>query len=279
LRKRSKSAKASEHRLQEDAGIRPVWSGTISFGLVSIPVDLYPASRTVHASLRMLGPDGVPLKRRYFSTQSGKDLDEDQTIRGYEIKKDRFIPVTDEELERLEPAKSRDIDLCRFVKHDEIQPIYFEHAYFLAPAGGSVKAYQLLAETMGKSGRAGIATFVMRGKEYLVAILAEKGILRAETLLFGDEVRSPKKIGLAIPIRVSQAAIRRFTKIIRNKSSKTISRDELRDDRIGRLWKLAERKHSHHKDIVKVGTGEPKPATVIDLMEVLKQSMAGKRAA
>src|SRR6185436_16804809 len=114
----------------------------------------------------------------------------------YEIAKDKYVVVTDEELERLEPEKSRDIDLRHFVKAEEIAPMYFEHAYFLAPAGGSLKAYQLLAETMERKGRAGLATFVMRDKEYIVAILAENGILRAEILRFPDEIRTPKEIGL-----------------------------------------------------------------------------------
>src|SRR5262249_42350492 len=152
--------------------------------------------------------------------------------------------------ERLDPEKSRDIDLRLFVKNDDIDPIYFEHAYFLAPAGGSVKAYQLLAETMKRRGRAGIATFVMRDKEYLVAILAEHGILRAETLRFSDEVRSPKEVGLPKPTRVSEAAARRFAKIIRSKSANEISREELRDEQTEKLTKLVERKKARHKDIV-----------------------------
>jgi DNA end-binding protein Ku len=282
LRKRGKRAKKpseTAHGLLEESGIRPFWSGTITFGLVSIPVDLFPGSRTVHSSLRMLGPSGIPLSRRYFSPDSGKDLDDDETIRGYEIGKNKYVPVTDEELERLAPEKSRDIDLRRFVNKDEIEPIYFEHAYFLAPAGSSVKAYQLLAETMEQSGRAGIATFVMRDREYLVAILAERGVLRAETLLFSDEVRSPKSIGLPKPSRVSQAAAQRFARMIQKKSAKEISRQELRDDRAERLLKLVERKQARHQDIVKTESGERKPAKVVDLMEVLKQSLTGKRAA
>src|SRR5207248_7073669 len=104
--------------------------------------------------------------------------------------------VTDEELERLAPEKSRDIDLRRFVEAEAIPPMYFERSYFLVPAGGSAKAYRLLAATMEETHRAGIATFVMRGKEYLVAILSENGILRAETLRFSDEIRSPEDVGL-----------------------------------------------------------------------------------
>ena len=272
-------AKRKREQTGEESSARPFWSGTITFGLVSVPVDLYPAVRSGRAGLRMLGPDGVPLSRRYYSPESGKELDDDEMVRGYEIDKGKYVIVTGEELERLEPGKSRDIDLSRFVKKEEIEPIYFERAYFLAPAGGSVKAYQLLAETMEKSGRAGIAAFVMRGKEYLVAILAENGILRAETMRFADEVRSPKDLGLPRPSRISKTAVRRFEKLIQTRSAKELSRDELRDEQTERLMNLVERKMSRHKDVVEAEVAERGPARVVDLMEVLKKSLARKRAA
>ena len=274
-----RAGRAEAEVSEEEPSTRPFWSGTITFGLVSIPVNLFPASRSGRVSLRMLSPDGVPLSRRYFSQKSGKDLDDDDMIRGYEIEKDKYVVVTDEELERLEPEKSRDIDLRRFVKKDEIPPIYFEHAYFLAPAGGSLKAYQLLAETMERGGRAGLATFVMRGKEYLVAILAENGILRAETLRFSDEIRAPAEIGLPKPARVSKAAVQRFEKVIHARSANEVSREELRDEQAEKLRKLVERKEARHKDVVEAEGAERKPAKVVDLMEVLKKSLAGKRAA
>jgi DNA end-binding protein Ku len=168
----------------------------LTFGLVSVPVSLFPAARSNRASLRMLGPDGQPLARRYYAEKTGKDLDADDVIRGYEIKKDKFVTITDEELERLEPEKTRDINLTQFVPAGSIPPLYFERGYFLTPAAGSQKAYKLLAETMDQNELAGIATFVMRGKEYLVAIFSENGILRAETMRFADEIRSPADVGL-----------------------------------------------------------------------------------
>lgn len=264
---------------EEQTSTRPFWSGTITFGLVSIPVNFFPGSRAGNVPLRMLSPEGVPLRRRYFSAKSGKDLADDEMVRGYEIAKEKYVVVTDEELERLEPEKSRDIDLRHFVKKEEIAPMYFEHAYFLAPAGGSLKAYQLLAETMERKGRAGLATFVMRDKEYLVAILAENGILRAEILRFPDEIRTPKEIGLPKPAHVSKAAVQRFARLIHSKAAKEIPRQELRDQQAEKLLKLVQRKRAQRKDVVEAETGEKKPAKVVDLMEVLKKSLAGKRAA
>src|SRR3977135_365293 len=165
----------------------------------------------------MRGPEHEPLARRYYSEKTGRDLDTDDMVRGFEIDKDKYVVVTDEELERLAPEQSRDIDVRRFVDLESIPPIYFDRSYFLAPAEGSEQAYRLLVQTMEKSNLAGIATFVMRGKEYLVAIFAENGILRAETMRFADELRSPADVGLPEKPKVPAATIRRFEKLISGK--------------------------------------------------------------
>src|SRR6266403_141897 len=166
----------------------------------------------------MLGPEHEPLARRYYSEKTGRDLDSAEMVRGYEIDKGKYVIVTDEELERLAPEQSRDIDLRKFVDLESIPPLYFDRSYFLAPSAGSEKAYKLLSETMAKSGLAGIATFVMRGKEYLVTIFPENGILRAETMRFADELRSPKDIGLPEKKNVPVAAVKKFEKIIAKNS-------------------------------------------------------------
>ena len=162
----------------------------------------------------MLSPEGVPLRREFYDAKSKRAVDRDDIVRGYELEDDEYVVVTDEELESLEPQKSRDIDLRQFVDRDAIDPMYFDRAYFLTPAGESTKAYRLLAETMERTNRAGIATFIMRGKEYLIAILAEDGILRAETLRFADEVRTPDQIGLPEPPKLKAAEVKRFERAI-----------------------------------------------------------------
>jgi len=258
---------------------RPFWSGTLTFGLVSVPVDLYPGTRTNRAPLRMLGPKGEPLSRRYFSQKTNEDLEDDEMIRGYEIEKDKYVPVTDEELERLAPESSRDIDLRRFVDLQSIPPLYFDRSYFLAPSEGSEKAYKLLAGTMETEDLAGIATFVMRGKEYLVAIFPENGILRAETMRFPDQIRSPKQVDLPEKKKVSAAAVKKFEKIISQHSDKHLSLKELKDERTEQLMKLVAKKRKQHKDIVEVEEPERDEGKVVDLMEVLKKSLAGKRKA
>src|ERR1041384_2987254 len=260
-------------------GARPFWSGTLTFGLVSVPVDLYPGNRTNRAPLRMLSPGGEPLSRRYVSQKSGKELDDEDMVRGFEIDKDKYVIVTDEELERLAPEQSRDIDLRRFVPLEEIPPLYFDRSYFLAPAEGSEKAYQLLAETMEKEKLAGIATFVMRGKEYLVAIFPENGILRAETMRFADELRSPKEIGLPEKKRVSAASVKKFENIIAKHSAASLSLKELKDEQTEKLLKLVEKKRKQHKDVIEVEEPAREEGKVVDLMAALKKSLAGKRKA
>lgn len=227
----------------------------------------------------MLSPDGEPLARRYYSQKTEKDLDADEVVRGFEVDKDKFVIVSDEELERLRPEKTRDIDLKLFVPEESIPPIYFERGYFLTPAGGSEKAYKLLAETMHKSAVAGIATFVMRGKEYLIAIFSDHGILRAETMRFADELRTPAEVGLPEKKKVSPATVRKFEKLIASKTKKTFAGSKLRDEQTEALLKLVNKKKGSRKNVIKVETEEREPGKVIDLMAVLKKSLSGKKVA
>jgi len=260
---------------EERQGARPIWSGTLTFGLVSVPVDLLPAYQTKRTSLRMLGPEGEPLSRKYYSQKTGRDLDADQMIRGYEVSKDKFVVVTDEELERLAPEKTRDIDLKQFVPADSIPPLYFERGYFLTPAAGSQKAYKLLAETMDKSRLAGIATFVMRGKEYLVAIFSEKGILRAETMRFADELRSPSDVGLPKKKEAPTATVHKFEKLISSKSKKQFSPSKLADKQTDSLLKLVKKKQANRANVVKVEEEAGADHKVVDLVQILKKSLGG----
>ena len=264
---------------EEEIVTRSFWSGTITFGLVSIPVALYAANRSQRVSLRMVGPKGTPLARRYFTSRDDRPLDADDIVRGYEIEKDRFVIVDDDELERLAPERTRDIDVRRFVKVEDVDPMYFERAYYLVPAGQSTKAYRLLARVMEETGRAGIATFVMRAKEYLIAIMADNGILRAETLRFADELRTPADIGLPEPGKADAAAVRKIDREIGKLVEKSLVRRELADRSAERLLKVARQKLRAGEDVVHLeeedreeGGGEDRE--VIDLMEILKRRLA-----
>jgi DNA end-binding protein Ku len=256
---------------------RAFWSGTISFGLVSIPVNLFPANRSAGVSLRMLAPDGTPLARRYYDPETDREVPSDQLVRGFEIEKDRYVVLRDDELEALEPEKTRDIDLRRFVDRDAIPPLFFERAYFLTPAGQSTKAYRLLAATMERTHRAGIATFVMRTKEYLVAILAENGILRAETLRFHEEIRPLDAIDLPDRPELGRKRVQQVEKAIRKLTRKTLDESELEDDYAQRVRALVETKRKARRGVVAAPAGRVETdedgGEVIDLMEVLKRSL------
>jgi DNA end-binding protein Ku len=265
---------------EQDVVARSFWSGTITFGLVSVPVALYAAHRSDRVSLRMVSPEGTPLTRRYFTSKDDRELDADDIVRGYEIEKDRFVIVDDDELERLAPERTRDIDLRQFVKLSEIDPMYFERAYYLVPNGQSTKAYRLLARVMEETGRAGVATFVMRAKEYLVAIIAENGILRAETLRFADELRTPESIGLPEPGEADAAAVKRMDREIGKRVEQRLPKSDLEDRSADRLMKVIQKKLREGDDVVHPEEGTVDRETdVIDLMEILKRRLQGEEEA
>ncbi len=266
--------------------IRPFWSGVITFGLVSVPVELYAANRSSGVSLRMVAPDGTPLKRQYWCPDHEREVESDEIVRGYELENGEFVLVRDEELERLEPAKSREIDLRRFVPVSDLDPAYYQRAYFLAPGGDTTKAYRLLSETMEGAGRAGIATFVMRGREYLIAILSEDGILRAETMRFHDELRSPADVGLPEPEEAEHApdeeTVSMFERAIRRAEADGLDPAELEDEYADRVMALVERKVKAGEDVATPAEDVYEPSEVegvIDILEVLKARMRAAESA
>ncbi len=261
---------------------RPFWSGVIAFGLVSLPVSLFPANRARALSLKMVDADGTPLKRRYFCEKEQKALSSEEIVRGYEVDKDAYVVVEDKELQDLAPEKSQEIDLKRFVSLAEVNPVYFERAYFLVPDEGATKAYRLLAKSMEDERRAGIATFVMRGREYLVAIMAERGILRAETLRFHDEIRSPADIGLPERRHAAKDSVKHMQAAMRARAAKSLDRDELSDHYVRAVLARVEKKLASGKDVLKAPEDAPEEydeeSNVIDLMQVLKERLAGEPA-
>ena len=256
---------------------RAFWSGTLTFGLVSVPVDLYPAVRSRRTALRTLGPDDQPLVRRYFCSADGHALTVDDIVRGYENDDGSFTIVGDDELDALAPRKSRDIDLRRFVAREEIPRQLLARPYVLVPAGESTKAYHLLAATMEGARRAGIATFVMRGKEYLAAIFAESGTLRAVTMRFAGELRTPQDVGLPSPARPSADRRQEMERAIAELTADELDLELLEDEYAAKLRELAELKRKAARDVVEIEEAPPEDegesADIIDIMAVLKARM------
>lgn len=279
---RDREQRSQDRQTPRRAGPRALWSGTLTFGLVSIPVELFPAIRSERPSLRMLDAKGRPLRRRYFCPRDQRPLDSGSIVRGYEIDEDRYIVVTDEELESLAPEQSRDIDLKEFVDRREIDPMLLERGYFLVPAGGSTKPYRLLARTMEDSGRAGIASFVMRGKAYLVTIFADDGILRAQTMRYHDELRSLDELELGELPRPSDAAVQEMRRAIEAIEAADVDPSELEDSQAQRIEALVERKRDAQEDVVaapSAGEHRAPEAVVVDLMQVLKERLGGSEQA
>lgn len=259
----------------DDVRVRPFWSGTVTFGLVSIPVDLYPANRPRQAGLRMLSEEGTPLRREYHNPDSGERIETREVVRGYEVEKGEYVVLTDEELEGVEPERTRDISLDAFVDIDELDPMFFDRAYFLAPRENAGKAYRLLAEVMENNALAGIARFVMRSKEYLVAIMADGGILRAETMRFADEIRKPEDVGLPAPKKPKPAAVAEMKKTIGRLATEELPEEALQDEYLAELRRIAEAKRKKGIDVVEVEEEtDEEEVGVINLMEALRKSMA-----
>jgi DNA end-binding protein Ku len=259
------------------------WSGTITFGLVSVPIQMLPAHRTKRTPLRELGTDGTPLRRRFYCPQDQSEVPLAQTVRGFEFKPDHYVVVTERELEALEPQKSREIDLRLFVEFAEISPLLFERSYYLAPDGDTTKAYRLLARVLEDTRRGGIATFVMHDREYVVAIIAEDGILRGQTLRFVDEIRQPADVGLTESVSAERGLLGRFERAIEKLSKAHIDPGELRDEYAERLQRLVENKRRRGKDIVEIDeaaiSGEREEAEEegeLDLLETIRKSLAAR---
>ena len=263
---------------------RAIWTGSVAFGLVNVPVALYSATedKTVHFNQFQAGTsDRIRYKR--VNERTGREVKLDRIVRGHEVGKGDYILITDEELEAAEPGRSRTIDISDFVELAEIDPIYFQKTYYLAPQGegAAARAYALLHRAMADTGRAGIATFVLHGKQYLVVLRARSDVLALQTMYFADEVRDPHEVLGTLPA-AGELAPRELTiaKQLIESMTTTWSPEEYRDSYRERVEDLIARKR-RGEEIVR--EGEPAgEGEVTDLMEALRRSaeqMKGRRPA
>src|SRR5271167_4326988 len=174
---------------------RAIWSGTIGFGLVAVPVKLYSALNRKNVRFHQLsGKTGVRVAQKRVDPQSGEEVPYEQIVKGYELAPDRYVVIEPGELETLEPTKTKTIEIEEFVDLSQIDPVYYDHPYYLAPATGGVKPYRLLLEAMRETGKVAIARVVIRSKEQLVAVRPMGDALGMATMLFADEVLSPERL-------------------------------------------------------------------------------------
>jgi DNA end-binding protein Ku len=255
-----------------EASVQAIWSGTISFSLVAIPVQLVKAVDSGRVSFRMLhGKDHSPLQRRMFCPEEEKMVPPDEIIRGYEIGPDKYILISDEELESVSPERSRTIEIVDFIDMEEVDPIYFDHPYYLVPMKGGEKAYRLLVEVMRRTNKAGLAKFVLGEREYLVAVKSTEGSLTLITLHYSEEILPDEDISpKAAKIEVGEKS--RAEKNIR-KMMADFAPDKYADRRRKKIMDLLKKKAKEKAPVEAPQVGEEEGEGPADLLSALKESM------
>ncbi len=254
---------------------RSIWSGAISFGLVNVPVKLYSAVSRKTVRFHQLNEEtGHRIQQKRVDSGTGEEVSYDQIVKGFELTKDRYVVITPDELDSIAPEKTRTIDIEDFVDQQEIDPIYYDHPYYLAPDKGAEKAYRLLLDAMEEAGKVAIARVVLRSKENLVAIRPAGDVLAMETMIFHDEV-VPSGDLEELPdgkgAKTSERELKMAQQLIASLSSDfepTKYRDEYRD----KVLELVERKAEGEEIAIQPEAAEP--TKVPDLMAALEASLA-----
>lgn len=248
-------------------------SGTISFGLVSIPVRMYTAAGSGTVRFNMLHAKcGTRIKQQLWCPKDEVVVDRADIVKGYEHAKDQYVQVKDEELKALEGESSQIIDIAEFVPLPKVDPIYFENTYYLGPDKGGEKAYRLLADAMAKSDRVALAKFVMRGKESVVLIRPSQGGLMLHTMYFSDEVRDFGEIDKGQDAKIKNGELDLAVRLIDELSNEEFKPEEYKDDYRLRVLDMVNQK-VEGKEVTLVGP-QVQRAQVIDIMDALKQSLA-----
>jgi DNA end-binding protein Ku len=256
---------------------RAIWSGTISFGLLNVPVKLYSAVARRGISLREIREsDGIRIRHRRVAEGTDEEVPYGEIVKAFEITPDRYVPLSKDEMAALAPEKTRAIDVQDFVDLDQIDPIYFDSPYYLGPAEGAEKAYSLLARAMEESGKVAISRFVFRNKEHLAALRPSDGVLTLTTMRFADEVVPPSELEDVLPSgepKVAKQEVEMAEQLIDSLTrdfDPNAYRDEYREELLG----LIERKAEGKDVLTAPAAEEPKPTGAPDLMAALEESIA-----
>jgi DNA end-binding protein Ku len=260
---------------------RAIWSGSISFGLLNVPVKLYSAVSKQTVRFRELREgDGSRVKHKRVAESDGKEVPYEKIVKGYEYAPDQYVVLTKDELSDLEPQRSRAIEIQDFVDLDDIDPIYFEQPYYLGPDKGAERAYALLVQAMKDAHKVAVARFVLRNKEHLAAIRPMDDVLTLTTMRFHDEVSSPKDLDDvfedAKPKKPEKKELEMATQLIDSLTS-DFQPDSYRDEYREELLDLLEQKAAG-KEVVSAPSEEPKPTKAPDLMAALEESLNAVRS-
>jgi DNA end-binding protein Ku len=257
-----------------------MWTGAISFGLVTVPVKLYSAvSRKTVRFHQLNGKTGVRIQQRRVDPSTGDEVAYEDIVKGYELAPDRYVVIEGDELEALDPKKTRTIDIEEFVELSDVDPIFYDHPYYLAPAAGGAKPYRLLLDAMRDTGRIAIARVVIRSKEQLVAIRPMGDVLAMSTMVFADEVIDPstiEDIPQADDVEVRDREVDIAKQLVESLSSE-FEPDKFRDTYRDEVLALIERKASGEEIAVQPARDE-EAEPVPDLMAALRASLDAVRA-
>jgi DNA end-binding protein Ku len=258
---------------------RAIWSGTISFGLLNVPVKLYSAvSRKTIRFNELREDDGARIRHKRVAESDGEEVPYEKIVKGYELSPDRFVVLTREELAELDPKRTRAIEIQEFVDLDQIDPIYFDQPYYLGPTEGAEKAYSLLVKAMSEEGKVAIGRFVLRNREHLAALRPMDGVMTMATMRFPDEVVSPKELDDVVPAEtpsVQKREVEMARQLIDSLAS-DFDPSQYKDEYREELLSLIERK-AEGKEIVSREGEEPEPTKAPDLMAALEESLAAVR--
>ena len=252
---------------------RSLWTGSITFGLVNIPVKLFTAVRENDIHFHMLhDQDHVRLQRKMVCPADGKEVHNEHVVKGYEVAPGQYVVIQQEDLEAAAPKKSHTIDLEDFVDLNQIDPVYFDRPYYVVPTEQGTKAYRLLVEAMERSKKVGIARFVMRNKEYLCALRPVDGALVLETMHFNDEVVPLKDVDVPVKSKVDDREIKMATQLIDSLTTR-FKPEKYRDTYRDAVMEIIERK-AEGEEVVAPPPVEEKKGRVTNLMAALEASLA-----
>jgi DNA end-binding protein Ku len=254
---------------------RAIWSGAISFGLVNVPVKLYTATSPKTVRFKQLSiKTGARIRQKRVDPTTDEEVPYEDIVKGYEITPERYVVISNEELDALDPKATKTIDIEEFVDLAEIDPIYYDHNYYLAPTAGGAKAYRLLVDAMRESGKVGIGKVVLRSKQQLCALRPTGEVLTLTTMLWGDEVLSPDRLDEIGEIEEAQATDRELKmaeQLIASLSAQ-FEPEKFRDEYRDQVLALIERKAAGEEIAVQPQAEEP--AAAPDLMAALEASLA-----
>jgi DNA end-binding protein Ku len=256
---------------------RPIASGTISFGLVSVPVKLYTGTQSKNLSFNLLhGKDKSRLKQQYICGTCGAVVEREEMVRGYEYAKDQYAILSPEEIKALEQTSDQSIEIEEFIPIASIDPIYFEKTYLLGPDKGGAKAYRLLREAMSEAGKGAVAKFSTRGRQQLVLVREAQGGLMMHALFYADEVRDFSEIDRGESITLKAGEIQLAVQLIEQLGSATFDPTKYEDEYRKRALELIEQKVAGQE--ITLAPAQAPKGQIIDLMEALKASLASRQA-